>query len=169
MTALRDERGRTLPGHTGLPGAGRPPVDPKIRAQTLAILTAAAPKAARRLVELVGSEDEKVALQASEALLSRVYGRPVQQVDAKIETTNVQQAHLQILLELQNRREAKAIDSQPSPLREAETVELVETHLASDQGRTGVELTEPPTVDDALDGGSTAPSTQRRHQAKAAE
>ena len=66
-------------------------------------------------------------------------------------------------------REAKAIDSQPSPLREAETVELVETHLASDQGRTGVELTEPPTMDDALDGGSTAPSTQRRRQAKAAE
>ena len=69
-------------------------------------LQAGSEAAAKRLVELCASNDERVALAASEALLSRLYGKPTQQVDAQVTTTNVQQAHLQILLDLQAKREA---------------------------------------------------------------
>ena len=55
--------------------------------------------AARRLVQLVQSPDEKVSLAAIDQIFNRIYGRPVQQVDAEVRTTSVQQAHLQILLE----------------------------------------------------------------------
>ena len=68
-------------------------------------LQAGSEVAAKRLVELCASNDERVALAASEALLSRLYGKPTQQVDAQVTTTNVQQAHLQILLDLQAKRE----------------------------------------------------------------
>jgi hypothetical protein len=68
-------------------------------------LQAGSEVAAKRLVELCASNDERVALAASEALLSRLYGKPTQQVDANVTTTNVQQAHLQILLDLQAKRE----------------------------------------------------------------
>ena len=37
---------------------------------------------------------------------NRLLGKPTQQVDANVTTTNVQQAHLQVLIELQQKREA---------------------------------------------------------------
>lgn len=114
MTHRRDERGRLLPGQPALPGAGRPPVDPALRAETHRILQAATPDAARRLVGLVGSQDEKVALAASEALLSRVYGKPLQQLDAKIETTSIGQAHLRALQEIAERRNSRLSEKHAS-------------------------------------------------------
>jgi len=45
----------------------------------------------------VRSGDERGALAAFEALLSRVYSRPAQQVDATIKTASLGQAHLQAL------------------------------------------------------------------------
>lgn len=88
------------PGEVLNPG-GRPKMDPEVKR----ILEAATPDAARRLVELLQSKDEKVSLAAIDQIFNRVYGRPVQQVDAEVRTTNVQQAHLQILLELQAKRD----------------------------------------------------------------
>ena len=87
-------------GQSGNP-SGRPKMDPEVRR----ILEAATPDAARRLAELVKSPDEKVSLAAIDQVFNRIYGRPTQQVDATVTTTNVQQAHLQILVELQQRRE----------------------------------------------------------------
>lgn len=87
------------PGQSGNPG-GRPALDPEVRE----ILQAATAPAAKRLAELVQHRDARVALQAIDMIHNRIYGRPVQAVDAKVETTNVQQAHLQILLELQAKR-----------------------------------------------------------------
>jgi hypothetical protein len=88
------------PGQSGNP-AGRPAIPPEV----LEILKAASPAAARRLVELVDSPEPAVALKAIDMLQNRIYGRPAQTLDAKIETTNVQQAHLQVLLELQAKRD----------------------------------------------------------------
>jgi hypothetical protein len=88
------------PGQSGNP-AGRRPMPPEV----IEALQAGSEAAAKRLVELCASNDERIALAASEALLSRLYGRPTQQVDAQVTTTNVQQAHLQILLDLQAKRE----------------------------------------------------------------
>lgn len=89
------------PGQPSANPGGRPKMDPEVRR----ILEAATPDAARRLAELVKSPDEKVSLAAIDQVFNRIYGRPTQQVDATVTTTNVQQAHLQILVELQQRRE----------------------------------------------------------------
>lgn len=131
MPALRNEKGHLLPGQAPLNPSGRPPVDPQLRAETHAVLTAATPKAARRLVELMDHRDARIALTAAETVLSRVYGKPLQQVDAKVETTNVQQAHLQILLELAGKRERA--------MREVQAIELApqcEAGVAEGGGQT---------------------------------
>lgn len=98
------------PGQSGNP-AGRRPMPPEV----VEALQAGSETAAKRLVELCSSTDPRIALMASEALLSRLYGKPTQQVDAQVTTTNVQQAHLQILLDLQAKREQamKTIEAMP--------------------------------------------------------
>jgi hypothetical protein len=63
-------------GQTGNPG-GRPRIAPDVKEA----LAAASPLAAQRLVQLVKSDDEDVALKASMALLDRVYGKPSQPVE----------------------------------------------------------------------------------------
>lgn len=97
------------PGQSGNP-AGRAPMPPLIRAA----LEAGSEAAAKRLVELVGSQDERVALLASQALLDRLYGKPAQQVDKSVTVSTVQQQHLNILMELQARRDqaVKTIEGQ---------------------------------------------------------
>jgi hypothetical protein len=61
------------PGVSGNP-SGRPKQTEEQR-RALEILNAATPRAARRLVKLLRSFDEKVALAASMALLNRVLGK----------------------------------------------------------------------------------------------
>ena len=73
--ANRDPSGRWLPGVTGN-GGGRPKTDPEVRQA----LEAGSLAAAERLVALTGSDDERVALAASIAVLDRVLGKPAQAV-----------------------------------------------------------------------------------------
>ena len=73
---MRATNGRYLPGVTGNAG-GRPKTAPDIRAA----LEAGSLAAAQRLVELIKSEDERVALSASLALLDRVLGKPPASVE----------------------------------------------------------------------------------------
>ena len=61
--------------------------------------------AAQRLVALTQDPDGRVALTAIDMLQNRLYGRAQQQADVNVTTTNVQQAHLQVLVELQQRRD----------------------------------------------------------------
>jgi hypothetical protein len=50
---------------------------PKKRDQEeLKVLEAACPAAARKLVELMDADDQRVALSAARAVLERVYGKP---------------------------------------------------------------------------------------------
>ena len=76
---MRQANGRYLPGVTGNAG-GRPKVPTDVRSA----LAAGSLAAAQRLVELVKSEDERVALAASMALLDRVLGK----APASIEVTS---------------------------------------------------------------------------------
>ena len=89
------------PGQSGNPG-GRPKMPDDVKDA----LEGGSLRAAQRLVQLVDSPDERIALMASETVLSRLYGKPAQQIDAQVTTTNVQQAHLAVLIELQQKREA---------------------------------------------------------------
>jgi hypothetical protein len=107
MAVLRDAKGRILPGQPALPGAGRPPIPPDVRKELDEIFRAAAPEAARKLVALMKDKDEdpRVSAMAAVHVLDRVLGRVVQNVDSKVQTTNVNQAHLQALMD-QNRQTA---------------------------------------------------------------
>lgn len=63
------------PGESGNPG-GRPKADP----QVVEILTAACPKAAQKLVELIDSTDVKLARVACDSILDRVLGKATQPI-----------------------------------------------------------------------------------------
>ena len=49
------------------------------------ILRAAIPTAAARLVELAKSENPKIAMMAASAIFDRVWGKPVQASDVRVE------------------------------------------------------------------------------------
>jgi hypothetical protein len=88
------------PGQSGNP-EGRRPMPPEV----IEALQAGSEGAAKRLVELTKDPDGRIALTAIDMLQNRLYGRPTQSMEAQVTTTNVQQAHLQILLDLQAKRE----------------------------------------------------------------
>ena len=76
---MRATNGRFVPGVSGNAG-GRPKVPTDVRAA----LDGGSVAAAQRLVELVKSQDERVALSASLALLDRVLGK----APASVEVTS---------------------------------------------------------------------------------
>jgi hypothetical protein len=67
------------PGQSGNPG-GRPKKDKQVEE----ILKAASADAARRLVELKDSPDEKIALAAAREILDRVYGKSAVKADLNV-------------------------------------------------------------------------------------
>jgi hypothetical protein len=93
-------RPRWQPGVSGNPN-GRRPMPPEI----IEALELGSLNAAKRLVTLTQDPDGRVALTAIDMLQNRLYGRAQQQADVNVTTTNVQQAHLQVLVELQQRRD----------------------------------------------------------------
>lgn len=75
MAAVRRLRnGYWAPGHSGNP-RGRPKVTPEQR-EALRLLAEGTVKAAKKLLRLVDSEDERVALAAVQAVLSRLPVQP---------------------------------------------------------------------------------------------
>ncbi len=90
---IRDNAGRFSPGSVANPN-GRPTIPLEVRK----LLEDAAPRAVARLIELMESSDERIAATCSEAVLNRLYGKPSQVVDAKVETrNNIGQMHLEAL------------------------------------------------------------------------
>lgn len=79
----RDMNGRFSKGISGNP-SGRP----KQNAETMEILKSVLPDAARKLVELLNSDNEKIALQAALAIFDRVQGKPVQAVNTQMEISD---------------------------------------------------------------------------------
>ncbi len=61
--------------------SGNPSGRPKAVQEIVELARAGGPKAINKLIELIGHEDARVALAASEAVLSRGYGKPVQGVE----------------------------------------------------------------------------------------
>ena len=114
MTAVvRNEKGHILPGQRSLNPAGRRPLDEEVRA----IFEAAAPAAAKRLVELAfDAKDPKIGLAACEMILSRLFGRPAMQINANVKTTSVQEAHLKALLDIQETRRLRLLELAPEKI-----------------------------------------------------
>ena len=71
----RDSKGRFLPGSVGNP-KGRPKKEPIKKAVEYEILDSARIEAITRLIELVHSEDDTVAIQACIEILDRTLGTP---------------------------------------------------------------------------------------------
>lgn len=106
---LRDGAGRFQKGSRAL-STGRPPLDEQVKE----IFRAAAPAAAERLVELaLYAEDPRIGLAACETVLSRLFGKPAQQINADIKTTSFAEAHLQALKEIQERRQQRLLELAP--------------------------------------------------------
>lgn len=105
-------QGRFQKGVSGNPG-GLPAMAPEVKEA----LEGASERAAQRLVELVDSDDPRVALMASNAILDRLYGKPAQTLDAKVETTSIQEAHLRALQDIQDRRRERLLESTPESVK----------------------------------------------------
>ena len=71
MPENRSKNGQFLPGNNANPG-GRPKGNPEVKE----ILKAASVDAAKRLVELSMSDNEKIALPATIEILNRTEGKP---------------------------------------------------------------------------------------------
>lgn len=70
MAENRRKNGQFANGNCANPG-GRPKKDPKMAR----VLKVASPRAARRLVALIASDDERIALKACSEILDRVLGK----------------------------------------------------------------------------------------------
>lgn len=87
----RAENGRILPGTVLNPG-GRPKKDP----EAYEILKANTKKAAAKLVALMDDRNTKVALQAAQSLLDRVWGKPVQASEVQMDVSGALDVRAQI-------------------------------------------------------------------------
>src|SRR5882724_150043 len=67
------------PGKSGNPG-GRPKIPPEIKE----LVAEATPAAMRKIIRLVASKDERVALAAAQYVAVRHLGRPSQHIDADV-------------------------------------------------------------------------------------
>lgn len=76
----RNASGQFVKGTSGNP-TGRP----KQNEEAMEILKASIPEAAQKLVELLKSDNEKIALQAAIAIFDRVHGKPIQAVNTQME------------------------------------------------------------------------------------
>lgn len=104
---IRDRQGRIQAGSGAMNPGGRPPLDQEVRE----ILQAAAPQAAKKLVELAfHAEDARVSLAAITVLMDRLFGKPAQQISADIKTTDIGRMHLEALQSLQARRDARLLE-----------------------------------------------------------
>ena len=106
------------PGQSGNP-SGRPVMPPAVKK----VLEGGSLDAVKKQVELLQSKDPRIVFLASQAILDRLYGKAAQAVDKNVTVTNVQQAHLQILLELQARHAgegAKLIEATSEPEKKTE-------------------------------------------------
>lgn len=100
---LRDHTGRFRPGSATPNPGGRPRLPDEVLRQTRETLAAATPKAAATLVSLLDDDDPRIQLLAANTILDRVLGKPTQQLNASVDTSTIQEAHLAALQEIQRR------------------------------------------------------------------
>ncbi len=117
VQAQRDAHGRLLPGFSGNP-SGRPRVVKEIRELARQYV----PAALKKIGELVGSEDERVALAASQEILNRVFGRPLQSVESDVRKFDMGALYL-AALKSANGNPADVVDVTPATDQLADDVD----------------------------------------------
>lgn len=116
-------------GQTGNPG-GRPRTDPQVREA----LEQGGLAAAQKLVALVGSEDERVALAASQALLDRLYGKPRQALEVDGGRDQIM-AHYHLLVQESVLRELERVHGAGGDVVDMSTESLAEIMQAHDKAK----------------------------------
>lgn len=109
--AQRDSKGRLLPGQRSINPNGRPPAirDIKEAARTHTR------QALNTLVSVMNDTDAPPAsrVAASEAILNRGWGKPMQNVEARIDVTDTTAVAAQVLRELSDKaRERRRLDDE---------------------------------------------------------
>lgn len=101
---MRDDKGRYLLGVSGNP-TGRP----KVVGELKELAAVHSPQAIQTLADIMNDKDapHSARVAASTALLDRVYGRPSQNVEARIETVDMGKAAAEALMSLANKAKAK--------------------------------------------------------------
>jgi hypothetical protein len=99
----RDDLGRWVPGTSGNAG-GRPKPPDGLKTR----LAELSPCAVERLGELLGSNDERIRLEAAKAILDRHLGRPAIQADINL-NLNAADSHIAALVEMARRRALEPI------------------------------------------------------------
>jgi hypothetical protein len=110
--AQRDQKGRLLPGQRSINPKGRPPIIRDIQAAAKQHTRAAL----NVLIKCMNDCEAPVSarIQAAEAILNRGWGRPQQNVEARIEVTDIAKTHAEVLMELSRR----AIEEKQSRIAE---------------------------------------------------
>ena len=116
---MRDEKGRYLAGVSGNP-TGRP----KVIGELKELASIHTPQAIQTLADVMNDKEAPHAARvaASTALLDRVYGRPSQNVEARIETVDMGKAAASVLMDLANRAKLRKAE-EAEELARANTIE----------------------------------------------
>jgi hypothetical protein len=114
--------GRKPPSSAWKPGqSGNPGGRPKVSAQIRDLARDHGAQAIERLVVLMHSKNESVAVRAAEALLDRGYGRPMQRMELSGQEASCQQTMIRIAFVTPPKRdEGCAIPQRPCPIRHSE-------------------------------------------------
>ena len=91
----RMKNGHFAPGISGNP-QGRPPIPAEIKA----MFTDLVPEAIAALADALRSDDEKMRLQAAQAILDRGLGKPHQSASIETNELSASQAHLAALVSM---------------------------------------------------------------------
>ena len=111
---LRDDRGRFLPGTHSTGKVKSNPVVKKI-------LKAATPEAARKLVALLNSDNEKIVFQVAQEILNRTEGKPRESMDIDVSGGIDIRAQIRdLLVERRHTAEIEAIEANEDEEEEEE-------------------------------------------------
>jgi len=116
---MRDDKGRYLAGISGNP-TGRPKVVGELRE----LASVHTPQAIQTLADIMNDKEAPPAARvaASTALLDRVYGKPQQNVEARIESVDMGKAAAQVLMDLANRAKIRKAE-EAAELAKATTIQ----------------------------------------------
>jgi hypothetical protein len=111
MNALirRNEQGHFLPGFTSPNPSGRPKGAGAIRELAREYV----PAALAKIGALVASPDPRVALAASQEILNRVFGKPLQSIDSEVRKLDIGQLYLAALRRVNGVPEPIDVESTP--------------------------------------------------------
>jgi hypothetical protein len=121
---LRHEDGRFLPGLSPNP-SGRPKGAGAIRELAREYL----PAALKKIGELIENPDPRVALAASQEIVNRVFGRPVQAIDSEVKKFDMNALYL-AAVKLAGDPALQIVDVTPAELSD-DTPEPTEDHPAT--------------------------------------